>query len=117
MTRDINADFAHCRDSFRLNLSWGNAGAHYFKTIAGEMTQQAFSHLASCRVAGAQYQNAFTVCHNLPPQQALVALDVALSTLVPHSHGAVSARLSSSTTNTSHSFPSGSCTQVLSCSA
>ena len=73
---DVDTEFAHCCYRFRPNLSWRNSRACDFKMLVSQMAQQAFSHLASRGVAGAQYQNAFTVVHLFPlanPKKAVAA--------------------------------------------
>ena len=63
VTRDINSNLAHCSDCFGPHLGWRYSRTRYLKPIASQVAQQTFSHLASCRVAGAQYQHAFALTH------------------------------------------------------
>src|SRR5262249_46965108 len=73
-----------------------------------------------CRLDLDTHQAIPTICGaQQEPILSLIASaeGCASTTLSPHSHPAVSGKLSTSTTNASHSFPSGSRTQVLSCVA
>src|ERR1051326_2071216 len=61
--RDINADFAHCCYSFRSNMSRRYSRTCNIKAISRNVAQKSFGHLASRRVAGAEYQDSFAVSH------------------------------------------------------
>src|ERR1041385_294625 len=61
--RDINADFAHCCYSFRSNMSWRYSRACNIKAIPCNVAQKSLGHLASRRVAVAEYQDPFAATH------------------------------------------------------
>jgi hypothetical protein len=61
--RDINADFAHCCYSFGSNMTWRYSRTCNIKAIPCNVTQKSFGHLASRRVAGAEYQDPFAISH------------------------------------------------------
>src|SRR2546426_2635557 len=63
MTGDIDPNLVHDRDCLGPDKAWRNPGAEYFKAIAGQMTQQAFGHLAARRVAGAEKEHALLFSH------------------------------------------------------
>jgi hypothetical protein len=59
MLRDIDPNLTHRLDGLRAHKAGRNARAENFKPIAGQMTQESFSHLAARRVARAENQNPF----------------------------------------------------------
>jgi hypothetical protein len=54
MARDIDTNFAHCRDRFRADMGRFYTGAFYIVLFGIERAQDSFGHLASRRVAGAE---------------------------------------------------------------
>src|SRR5687768_10429282 len=97
MSGNIDSDLAHRFDRFRPDASWRDAGARNLETIAGHVSQQALCHLASRGVSRAENQHSLPIpTQRVTPTSSGVQHDTcSVSTFVPHSHGAVSARLSS----------------------
>jgi ribosomal protein S13 len=59
MLGDVDPNLTHRIDRLRPYKACHNARTENFKPIAGQMTQESFSHLAARRVAGAENQNPF----------------------------------------------------------
>src|SRR2546421_175908 len=66
MHRDVDADLVHHGDGLRTNKARDRAGTDNFKSIAGQITQQTFGHLAARRVASAKKQHARFLNHGGP---------------------------------------------------
>src|SRR3989442_15361710 len=67
MPGDIDTNFIHDCDRLRANEAGDRAGTQYFKSLTGQITHQAFGHLAAGRVAGAKKQHARFLNHGDPP--------------------------------------------------
>src|SRR5215204_3783138 len=63
MMRNVDAQLAHCCYRFRAHSGRRNSRTHHLETIPRNIAQQTFGHLTPRRVAGAEYQNAFTLAH------------------------------------------------------
>src|SRR5437762_14112407 len=66
MPGEIDINFIHDCDRLRAHEAGDRAGTEYFKSLTGQITQQAFGHLATCRVAGAKKQHARFLNHGGP---------------------------------------------------
>lgn len=65
--RDIDSDFVHDLDASRVHALGLSTGTVHFKPIARHLAKQSLRHLAASRIAGAQEQNAFFICHTQIP--------------------------------------------------
>lgn len=61
MAGQVDSDFLHNGDGFRPDAGGLCAGAFYVEAVAGIVPEQPFSHLASGRIAGTEYQNALLI--------------------------------------------------------
>src|SRR5262245_44189575 len=109
MMRDVDSDFLHDRNRVGSDVAWDETSAENFKAIARHLAQQALAHLAARYVAGADDQHSLFVSH-----QFVIRVSGVAHSPSGVQHAVDSGRLSSNTTKASHSFPSGSRTQVLS---